>query len=206
VTRLVRYRMGPEARLERARRAQRAIWVLAMLLATVGLFLGCGDRRLVTQVDVYSFLDSTETSGAYGPVPAGASGVTGFAQNRELNLLSGVEGVVTVESVELHTAGLFVNQTGAGDAQLVAVFRRVTGEPVDSLVSPIRLEAGRTDLLDVQVPGSAGLAQLLTGSELRLDLRLELAADPPPGNLDPLQGDFQLTRLLAVVVARRDTN
>lgn len=205
MTRVSRHRRGADARVAETRRAQAAFWLGAMLLATVGLFMGCGDRRLVTQVDVHSFLDPAEKSGAYGPVPAGLSGTVGFTQSRELNLVTGVEGVVTVESVDLFVSGEFANQTGSGDANLVAVFRRTTGEAVDSLVCPIHLEPATTDTLEAQLSGSPQLAELLTGDELLLDLRLELAADPPPGNVDPLQGNFALTRLLAVVVARRST-
>ncbi len=206
MTRPARFRMVPEGRVLRARRAQRAIWFLAMAFATVGLFLGCGDRQLVLNVDVESFLEPSEKSGAYGPVPAGLSGSTGFTQSREVNLLSGVEGVVSVQSVDLYLTGVFDNRTGSGNADLVAVFRRTSGEAVDSLVVPIQLQPARADTLEAQLGGSPALAQLLSGSEVLLDLRLDLVADPPPGNADPLAGDFELTRFIAVVVARRDAD
>lgn len=205
MTRPMRVYLGPAHRELQARQARRLIFFLVFGVATVGLFLGCGDRNLVMKVDVRSFLDASETQGAYGPVPAGLTGSTAYTTARDVNLLSGVEGVVAVESVDISLAGVFDNATGAGDALFVAVFRRPSGEAVDSLVVPVRLEPAERDTLEAQLTGSAALAELLTGSEIRLDLRLDLAADAPPGNLDPLSGEFALTRFLAVLVARRDT-
>ena len=206
MTRPTRIYLGPAARERRAGHGRRLIFFATLFVAMVGLFLGCGDRQLILKVDVLSFLEANETSGAYGPVPAGLAGTTSFTNSRDVNLLSGVEGVVQVQSVDLSLAGIFRNSTGAGDAQFVAVFRRTSGEAVDSLVVPIRLEPARDDTLRAELAGSPALAQLLTGSEILLDLRIELAADPPPGNVDPLAGEFELTRFVAVIVARRDTN
>ena len=205
MTRPTRVYLGPAHRELRARQARRLIFFLCFGVATIGLFLGCGDRNLVMKVDVHSFLDASETAGAYGPVPAGLSGSTTYTTARDVHLLSGVEGVVSVESVDISLAGVFDNATGAGDALFVAVFRRPSGEAVDSLMVPVRLGPAERDTLEAQLTGSAALAELLTGSEVRLDLRLDLAADAPPGNLDPLAGEFALTRFLAVLVARRDT-
>lgn len=205
MTRPTRVYLGPAQRELRARQARRLIFFLCFGVATVGLFLGCGDRNLIMKVDVHSFLDASETEGFYGPVPAGLTGSTTYTTARDVNLLSGVEGIVAVESVDISLSGVFDNATGAGDALFVAVFRRPSGEAVDSLVVPVRLEPAGRDTLEAQLTGSAALAELLTGSQVRLDLRLDLAADAPPANLDPLAGEFALTRFLAVLVARRDT-
>ena len=205
MTRPTRVFLGPIGRERRASRARRLIFFVVFGVATVGLFMGCGDRQLILKVDVHSFLDASERSGSYGPVPAGLAGSTSFTTARDINLLSGVEGVVAVQRVDISLSGIFRNATGAGDAELVAVFRRPTGEAVDSLVVPIRLEAAQDDTLNAELVGSTALAELLTGSEILLDVRIDMAADPPPGNLDPLAGDFELTRFLAVIVARRDT-
>ena len=206
MTRPTRVYLGPHQRELSARGARRFIVFLLFGVATVGLFLGCGDRNLVMKVDVHSFLDASETQGTYGPVPAGLTGRTAFTESRDVNLLSGVEGIVAVESVDISMAGIFDNATGAGDAQLVVVFRRPSGVAVDSLVVPVRLEPAASDTLEAQLTGSPALADLLTGSEVLIDVRLDLTADAPPGNFDPLAGEFTLTRFLAVLVARRDTD
>lgn len=180
--------------------------VVATGLLSVAMLSGCGDRRLVLKVDVYSFLDSTETRSTYGPVPPGSQGVLGVVTSRRVNLLSGVEGIVEVESVELFARAVFDNRTGSGDAAVVAVFARSGGAPVDSVRFPVRLEPGRTDTLDASLAGSRALAQLFRESELELSLRLELNTDGPPAGVDPLEGDFRLTRLLTVLTARREVN
>ena len=45
----------------------------ALALGAVLVLAGCGDKNLILTVDILSFLSPAETSGHYGPIPAGTS-------------------------------------------------------------------------------------------------------------------------------------
>jgi len=182
------------------------VLIIALLLAIGSVLVGCGDRRLVLKVDVFSFLETDETHLVYGPVPPGASARLSMSQDTNVNLLSGVGGVVDVERLEFSVRGIFDNHMGSGRGTISVFFSQPGGAPVDSLDFPIDLAAGRIDTLETSVVGSEGLARLFSQETLELTMRLDFEADGPPGNTDPLVGEFDLTHLVTLLTTRRDVN
>ena len=185
---------------EVSRSRQMLVWI-AMFVALGGVLMGCGDRRLVVKVDVLTFLSPSQTTASYGPVPPGTSGSAVLTQNVNVNLLSGVGGVVEVETLEFSVAGVFDNQNGDGQGTICVLFAEAGGAVVDSLQFPFVLAEGRADTVEAAVVAGMALANLFSQESLDLSLRIQLSADP---NGAALQGDFELTRLLAVLTTRRE--
>jgi hypothetical protein len=186
--------------------SRRLILFTVLLAAAGSVLLGCGDRRLLLQVDVHSFLDPDETRMTYGPVPPGTSSRMSLSQDTNVNLLSGVGGVVDVEQLDFSVRGIFDNASGSGRGTISVFFAQPGGVPVDSLDFPLDLAAGRIDTLAASVAGSEELARLFSQETLEVTLRLDFVADGPPANSDPLTGEFELTHLLTLLTTRRDVD
>jgi hypothetical protein len=180
------------------------ILITVLLVAIGGVLVGCGDRRLLLKVDVYSFLEPDETHLIYGPVPPGGSARLSMSQNTNVNLLSGVGGVVDVERLEFSVQGIFDNASGSGRGTITVFFSQPGGAPVDSLDFPLDLAPGRIDTLETSVAGSEALARLFSQETLELTMRLDFEADGPPANTDPLAGQFELTHLVTLLTTRRN--
>jgi hypothetical protein len=187
-------------------RSRRLLFLTVLGLALGSVLMGCGDRRLMLKVDVHSFLAPNERGATYGPVPPGTSTTMSLSQDTEVNLLSGVGGVVEVERLEFSVRGIFDNATGSGRGDVCVLFAHPGGEPVDSLRFPLDLAPGRMDTLETSVVGSAELARLFSQETLELTMRLDFTADGPPGNLDPLAGGFELTHLVTLLTTRRNVD
>jgi hypothetical protein len=185
-------------------RSRQVLFAAALTLAICGVLLGCGDRRLHLKVDVHSFLDSSETTANYGPVPPGQSLRLTLSQDANVNLLAGVGGVVDVERLEFSVRGIFDNATGSGQGTICVFFARPGQAPVDSLQFPLDLAPGRADTLETLVVGSDELARLFSEESLELTVQLDFLADGPPTNLDPLAGRFELTHLVTLLTTRRE--
>jgi hypothetical protein len=172
------------------------VFVFALLLAIGGVLLGCGDRRLILKVDVYSFLEPEETHLSYGPVLPGTSSRMSLSQDTNVNLLSGIGGVVDVERLEFSVRGVFDNATGSGRGTICVFFAAPGQAPVDSL----------DFTLETSVVGSDALARLFSQETLELTMRVDFVADGPPANSDPLAGQFQLTHLVTLLTTRREVD
>ena len=162
-----------------------AALVLAGLLFGLS---GCGDHSLILNVDILSFLSSSETSGHYGPIPGGVTDSVTIV-SRSLDLLPGVNDITNVTDVRI-TARIYVS--AAGTDPFTADTTRV--------VLPVTLAPGVTDTVSVTVAGDTELAGLFLGDEAELGIRIAFAAAPG----GPLEGDFRLVTLQAVVTARQD--
>ena len=198
-------RLQPKDRiLSRAQVAgtRRLILVASLVVGVIGVLVGCGDRRLILKVDVLSFLSPNETQTSYGPIPPGTSGSIALSQDTEVNLLTGLGGVVNVETLEFFVTGIFDHRNGDGQATICVIFSDIAGGAVDSLSVPVTLVAGQADTVQTRLQGSQALANLFSGEELTVTLRVDLDADP---NGAALQGDIRLTELMTVLTTRRDS-
>jgi len=175
---------------------------LALVLAVLTL-AGCGDHSLILNVDILSFLSASETSGHYGPIPGGvADSVT--IVSRSLDLLPGVNDITNVSDVQVTAAAEFANATGSGEATARIYVSAAGTDPFTAdttpIVLPVTLQPGVTDTVTVTVAGDTELAGLFLGDEAELGIRIAFAAAPGA----PLEGDFRLVTLRAVVTAKQD--
>jgi hypothetical protein len=186
------------ARALRRPPAFRALAVLAALVALVAA--GCGQGKLILRIDLLSFLSPGETAGGYGPIPPGIGDSVTVVADRAINLVPGLQDVSVVDHVDLEVVGEFRNQSGSGSGAVRVYLSDSATDPFTTapIVVPVTLNGAATDTVSVDVLGDPRIAQLFTSKELRLGLRVALAADPGP---DPVQGTFVLTRLRAIVTA-----
>jgi hypothetical protein len=188
-----------------ARRAwcRRPTWlVVALLLGS----LGCGQREVVMEVDLLSFLAAGETVERHYDLPAGT--VLGDPQTiepRTIELVQGLDEVVQVASVELSVELRFANQSGSGTARvkLYATGDRGEGFPFVYDTAPVAelvVGLGHGNIIErTAVVHSAGTPTLIPTFESRsLVLGLAVFMDAL-GSEEPLTGAWSLTRLGALV-------
>ena len=76
-----------------------------MLAFAAALLAGCGDRNLVVNVDVLSYLDPSATQFAFGPVPPQpggfASGEVAIVKDAQINLIERPNDLAKTQSVSL---------------------------------------------------------------------------------------------------------
>ena len=171
--------------------------VLALALA------GCGDHSLILRVDLLSFLTYAETHAHYGPIPGGITDSVTVASTRTINLLPGINDITTVSDVSVDAVGTFVNTTGSGSG-VVKIFVSAEGtDPFTTdtspIVLPITLAPATTDSVAVTITGDSELANLFLGKTAEIGIRLTLQSAT-----GPLEGDFALTTLKAIVTAKQD--
>ena len=174
-----------------------------VLAALLGAVSGCGDHALILNVDILSFLSPSETSGHYAPIPGFSDTVT--IVSRSLDLLPGVNDITNVTDVHITAAAEFANLSGAGTATARIYLSAAGTDPfmadTTPIVLPVTLAPGVTDTASVTVAGDTELAGLFLGDEAELGIRIEFASASPS---EPLEGDFRLVTLQAVVTAKQD--
>ena len=181
----------------------------ARALALAGLvgalvLAGCGAKSLILRVDILSFLTPAETQAHYGPIPAGLSDSLNVT-TRSLSLLPGVKDITTVQSVAIDAAAVFANTTGTGSG-FVKIFLSPEGtDPFTTdltpIVLPVTLAPATNDTVQVSIAGDSQLAQLFLADKAQLGIRVALTAAP---GVQPVEGDFKLTELKAIVTAKQN--
>jgi hypothetical protein len=176
----------------------------ALALGAVLVLAGCGDKNLILTVDILSFLSPAETSGHYGPIPAGTSGTTTIIANKTINLLPGLHDITAVTSVQIDVSGEFANATGTGNGSCRIYLSPEGTDPfvadTTPIVVPVTFNGASTDTVSITVAGDSELADLFVGEKAQLGIRLSLTAAPGP---DPVEGEFALIVLRAVVEAKQ---
>jgi hypothetical protein len=188
--------------MEARMRPGKPLALLAALVLAVAL-AGCGDHSLILRVDLLSFLTPAETQAHYGPIPGGVTDSVTVASSRTINLLPGINDVTTVSSVTIDAVGTFANQTGSGSG-VVKIFVSAEGtDPFTTdttpIVLPITLAPATTDSVAVTIAGDSELADLFLGKTAEIGIRMTLHSVT-----GPLEGDFALTTLKAIVTAKQD--
>ena len=177
-----------------------AAWLLLLPL----LLGGCGDRSLILNVDVLSFLGPSESSQTYS-VPGGMPSTTMDVASQSVNLLPGVQSVTEVASATLKIAASFDNQTGAASGTLLIYIASAdstdpfTTTPIASV--PVTLTAGNVTNVSTEI-SSTQLAEALVQESARVGIRIDFDSTPTP----PLQfvsGTETITQLLATVVTKK---
>lgn len=179
----------------------------ALLLAAVVGLSGCGDRRLIVNVDVLSYIDPGQTQAAYGPVPAVpggfATGEQPLVDDLQVNMLDGLNGTVDVVAVSIRIAEIVNDSTGSGSDTL-RVYASDTGTPPLStapiLEQVIPLVAGASDTVTAVVEGDARVAALFAGRAMRIAVTTSLRG---PASGAALNGRVRLSGLDATLITRR---
>jgi hypothetical protein len=179
----------------------------ALVLAAVTVLCGCGDRRLIVNVDVLSYLDPSQTQAEYGPVPAApggwATGEQPLVDDLQVNMLDGLNGTVDVQAVSIRIAEIVRDSTGSGSDTL-RLYASDTGTSPTSttpiLVQVIPLAPGISDTLTAEVEGDARVAKLFASRAMRVSVTTSLRG---PSSGAALNGSVRLSRLDATVITRR---
>ena len=178
-----------------------AALALALVLA------GCGDRNLVVDVDVLSFLDPSVVAFSFGPVPALPGGVyTGelaVVQDAEINLVERPSDLASVASVSLVFEALATDSTGSG-ADTLRIYMSDPGtDPLTTpavLTLPASLVAGQQQTVHAEVEADQRLATVFNGNRVRLSMTNALRG---PDSGAPLNGRVRISAIRAVVIANR---
>jgi hypothetical protein len=176
---------------------------LALVFTAVLTIVGCGAKNLILRVDLLSFLDPSETQGHYGPVPGGLSDSLTIAADRSIDLVPGISSVTVVKSADLEIVGEFRNDTGTGSGTVKIYLSDPATDPLTTtpIVVPVTLAPATTDTVSISLAGDPRIAALFTEEAMRLAIKLTLTSAAGP---DPIEGDFVLTRLRAIVIAGQD--
>ena len=183
----------------------RTLFPAAALAAS--LLAGCGDRSLVVNVDVLSYLDPATTRVPFGPLPAAPGGLyTGeqaVVQDIAVNLFERPTDFAKVQSVAFTLGAQVADSTGAGDDTLRVYLSAPETDPWTTppvMTLPVTLTAGHTDTVHVEVACDARLVDLFNGTRARLTVTTAVRG---PSAGDPLTGRLLLTEIRAVVIANR---
>jgi len=188
------------ARLPRTR--ARILAAAACAVAGLLVLAGCGDKALILRIDVLSFLSPADTHAHYGPIPGGVTDSVTVAGSRSLTLLPGIKDITAVQNVEVDAAGVFANTTGSGTAT-VKIFLSPSGtDPFTAattvIVLPVTLTPATNDTVRVSIAGDQQLRDLFVSDKAELGIRATVAA-----TTGPVEGDFTLTELRAIVTAKQ---
>jgi hypothetical protein len=199
----------------------RAIRTSALLALAAACLAGCGSHSLTLNVDVHSFLSPAEVETAIQPhmPPTPSPGVwlsedtfPPLVDDRHIQLVSGAGDLASVRSVTFRIVAETADSTGAG-ADTLRVYLSGPeqaprpGTPV--AVVPLRFSppvapaTARIDTVEITADQPESVAQLFTGTEIRLSVTNSVRG--PVGNpADPeLSGRVRLLQLDATLVAIR---
>ena len=177
------------------------------LIAAVSLMSGCGDRNLVLNVDVLSYLDPATTQTSIGPVPAAPGGLylpeQAIVDDITVHLLDRPSDLAKVQAVSLSIAAQVVDSTGSGADTLRLYLSNAATDPRTTtpvFVAAIAMSPGVTDTVHVNVDGDSRLVQAFDGNDLRVSVT-NAARGPASG--PPLNARLKITEIRATVVANR---
>jgi hypothetical protein len=178
-------------------------------LAALGavLLTGCGDRNLVLNVDVLSYLDPAVTQFAFGPLPAVPGGLTtgevAIIQDVRINLIQRPNDLAKVQSVTLSFSAQVKDSTGAGADTLRLYMADDNTDPLTTIpvvVLPVALVDGQSDTVHVDVGGDQRLIDLFNGNTVRLSATNSVRG---PSSGPDLNGRLKFTEIRATVIAGR---
>ncbi len=180
---------------------------IATLLVLAGLALGlagCGDRSLILTVNLASFLDPSQRSQSYGPIPPDVAVTDIDLATQNVNLLEGLGDAVDVQSASLRIGARFENQTGSATGHLLLYIApgdsgsAFSVPPIADI--PVTLVPNDTTHIATEVTSSPALAAALTQKQAKVGVRISFDTT---GSLTLLQGTETIEELLAIVVTKR---
>ena len=174
-----------------------APWLLAVTFL-FGAGLGCGDVRVVTDVDVASFLPAADTNPSYGvnpPIPPGVPPVSIAIGPNTFNIPDGLDELAEVEEADLGVRAIVVNETGTGQLDLVMYFGRSGENPFANAPAAIfstPLVPGTATIIEQTVELTPEIQGMLADSEIRF--AYEVRVDGSQSS-NPLLGSVLLEKM-----------
>ncbi len=170
---------------------QKTTWV-GVTLMVAGLGAGCGQGRLIFNVDVYSFLKSAnrDTVPYYAPLPPG---VPDTIPVQTVNLPPTGAGSSIVDSASLTGTVAFVDAQGTGSVSyqlFIDTARAVYTRPALLTVSSGSVSPGDSINTPFSLNIPAAIKPFFTSTQIYVGVRLAGTATSPP-----LQGRARLTAL-----------
>jgi hypothetical protein len=176
-------------------------------LVVLAFVAGCGERNLVLNVDVLSYLDPSTTQAAFGPVPAAPGGLyvpeQPIVDDLHVHLVDRPDDVAKVQAVSLTMAAQVTDSTGSGADTLRLYIADAATDPRTTppvFEAPIAMTPGSIDTVSVHLDGDSRLVQAFDGNELRVSVT-NAVRGPAAGA--PLNGRLHITVIQATVVANR---
>jgi hypothetical protein len=185
------------------------IVVVALITAvTVALALaGCGDRNLILNVDVLSYLSPSQSEAAFGPMPAVPGGIaTGeqpLVDNMTINLVDNLGNVLEVRSVRLLVTAECDAQTGTGSDTLRMYLSGEGSDPrstTPAFEMALPLTGGVVNTTSGEFTGDTRVLDLFDQRQVQLSITNAFRG---PSSGPALEGEVRLTKIQAIVVAGR---
>lgn len=184
-----------------------ALAIIGLAALSQSLLYGCGNKLLTVNIDALSFMDPTVVEQTYGVdpiIPAGGVLPAVFeAPPQRINLTEGLADITDIQSVTLHLASEFANQTGSADVRLQVFISDTETDPYSTtpyVQEDIHLEPATTDTISVNIPSSETLGELLTGEAAQVGIRTTFDSSGSAANVTGVE---TLIRFTATVVAKR---
>ena len=186
-----------------------AFVVIALITAvTVALALaGCGDRNLILNVDVLSYLSPTQSEAGFGLMPAAPGGLaTGeqpLVDNMTINLVDNLGDVLEVRSVRLLVTAECDAWTGDGSDTLRMYLGGPGSDPrttTPAFEMALPLTGGVINTTSGDFQGDTRVLDLFDQRQVQLSITNAFRG---PSSGPPLEGEVRLTKIQAIVVAGR---
>jgi hypothetical protein len=179
----------------------------AVCLLALAALAGCGDRNLVIDVDVLSYLDADLTNITFGPIPAVpgglASGEVTIFKDVIVNLLEKPSNFASVQNVSLTMEATVFDSTGAGQDTVRLYMSDPATDPLTTVpvaVLAVDLQPGQTTKTEVAIDGDSRVVSLFDGSQMRMCVTTSVRG---PASGDDLNGRLTLSKLRALLIANR---
>jgi hypothetical protein len=169
---------------------------VAVLLAGVGVGAGCGEGRLIFNVDVYSFLTGAkhDTVSYFAPLPLGTPDTIPV---QKVQTLPAGLGSSIVDTAHLSGSVDFVNSTGTGTLQFRIYIDTVPGVYTKPPVLTVSgaVSGGATTTTPFGVDLNSTVRQFFTNTQVYVGVRVSATATSPP-----VQGKARLSAMQLRVV------
>ena len=186
-----------------ARRASMPLVAAVMLMALPA----CGQRNVVLNVDVLSYMDATETQFNFGPVPAFPGGFTTGEQavvpEADISLVGNFSDIVDIHTVSLRIAVASESFSGDGADTLRFYLSEPGTDPRTTpvvMMMPLTLTASVADTTVTEITGDERVLGLFSSQAMKLAITTSLRG---PSNGDALSGRVTITGIDATVIAGR---
>ena len=180
----------------------------SLIALALALLAGCGDRRLVIDIDVLSFVAQADRGTSFGPIlpvpPDGAYlGETALVDAQEVKLLEGIEGITSVQSVTI-TANIFYRSTAGAGSDTVRLYLSDPATYPQS-TPPVFTGAfvftpGGSDSVQIDVGGDPRVVDLFNSRNFLFSLTTALRG---PSSSPSLSGRVEIHSLHCIVISSR---
>lgn len=170
--------------MSRARHGRRPLSALlgVVVLVAAGWVAGCGNSRIIVNVDILSFLAPSDAHPVYGdpvPIPPGGVPVSVQIGPDQIDVPEGLSDVSKVEDADATVRATVTNDTGSPDLRLRLYFAPSGEDPfasVPAAVFAVSVGPGDTTVVQETVPLTKE-AQLLF-EQSKLQFAYDVQVDP----------------------------